>query len=155
MLGTVSYEAESRDLSLALVGDAMVNRRLDRYREPEYLAMVDILRSADLTISNLETQINEFEHAWAQKPDSISWQVGAPSVIDDLKWMGVGVVTTSNNHSYDYSEAGFLTTMRHLKERGLPFAGGGTSLPGARVAALLDLPPRPGAPMGASRTLFV
>jgi poly-gamma-glutamate synthesis protein (capsule biosynthesis protein) len=155
MLGNMPYEAESRSLSLALIGDAMVNRRLDRYREPDYLAMIDILRSADLTISNLETQINEFEHAWAQKPDSISWQVGSPSVIDDLKWMGVGVVTTSNNHSYDYSEAGFLTTMRHLKDRGLPFAGGGTNLAEARMPALLDLPRGRVAFMGASSTFSV
>ncbi len=155
MLSLVGYEAESRDLSIALVGDAMVNRKLDQYREPAYLAMVEILRSADLTLSNLETQINEFEPTWAQKPDSISWQVGAPERIDDLKWMGVGAVTISNNHSYDYGEAGFLATMRHLRTRGLPFAGGGMNLAEARTPAMLDLAQGRVAFMGATTTFSV
>ena len=154
MLSIVGYEAESRNLSVALVGDLMINRRLDQYREPAYLAMVEILRSADLTLSNLETQINEFEPSWAQKPDSISWQVGAPERIDDLKWMGIDAVTISNNHSYDYSEDGFLTTMRHLKTRGMPFAGGGMNLAEARAPAMLDLRQGRVAFMGGTTTFY-
>jgi poly-gamma-glutamate capsule biosynthesis protein CapA/YwtB (metallophosphatase superfamily) len=147
-----SYEAESGNLSLALVGDLMVNRRVRDFREPEYLRILEILRSADLTLANLETQINDFELSWAQKPDSISWQVGSPAVLDDLKWMGIRGVTVSNNHSYDYNEAGLLTTMRHLRDRGIPFAGGGLNLDDARSPALLDLPAGRVAVMGATTT---
>lgn len=148
----MSYEAESGNFSLALVGDMMMNRRVSSFREPEYIAMLDILRSADLTLANLETQINDFELTWAQKPDSISWQVGSPAVLDDLTWMGIRGVNVSNNHSYDYNEAGLLTTMRHLKERGIPFAGGGMNLDDARSPALLDLPQGRVAVMGATTT---
>ena len=123
----MSYEAEAGNFSVALVGDLMMNRRVHGFREPAFTALLDILRSADVGVANLETQINEFELSWAQKPDSISWQVGSPECLDDLKWMGIRAVTTSNNHSYDYNEAGLLATMRHLKARGLPCAGGGKS----------------------------
>jgi poly-gamma-glutamate synthesis protein (capsule biosynthesis protein) len=101
--------------------------------------MASILREADVALGNLETQINDFEVSWAQKPDSISWQVGSPACLDDLRWLGIDAVSTSNNHSYDYGEAGLLTTMRHLRERGIPFAGAGTDLDGARAPALIDL----------------
>jgi poly-gamma-glutamate capsule biosynthesis protein CapA/YwtB (metallophosphatase superfamily) len=148
----MTYEAEAGRLRLALVGDLMVNRRLSAFREPEWTGLLDLLRGADLTLANLETQINDFELSWAQKPDSISWQVGAPGCLDDLQSMGIGGVTISNNHSYDYNEAGLLTTMRHLRDRGIPFAGGGLQLDDARSPALIDLAPGRVAVMGATTT---
>jgi poly-gamma-glutamate capsule biosynthesis protein CapA/YwtB (metallophosphatase superfamily) len=148
----MTYEAETGDFSIAVVGDLMMNRRLAGFREPAFTALLDILRAADLTVGNLETQINDFEVNWAQKPGSISWQVGAPELLDDLKWAGIGAVTISNNHSYDFNEAGLLTTMRHLKARGIPYAGGGTTLDDARSPALIDLPPGRLALFGATTT---
>jgi poly-gamma-glutamate synthesis protein (capsule biosynthesis protein) len=135
----VPYEAEAGKISIALVGDAMINRRTAVHREPEYLALLDVVRSADFAVANLETQINEFEHTWAQKPGSISWQVGEPACLDDLRWMGFDAVTVASNHSFDFGEAGFLTTLRHVRERGLASAGGGTNLAEARAPAVVDL----------------
>jgi poly-gamma-glutamate capsule biosynthesis protein CapA/YwtB (metallophosphatase superfamily) len=146
------YQAEAGELSLALVGDVMVNRRLSPFGEAEYITLVDLLRGADLTLANLETQINDYELSWAQKPDSISWQVGNPTCLEDLRWLGIGAVTISNNHSYDYNEAGLLTTMRHLKERGVPFAGGGMTLDDARAPVLIDLAAGRVALLGATTT---
>ena len=148
----MTYEAESGNFTVALVGDLMVNRRLAGFREPEFTGLVEILQSADVTLANLETQINDFELPWAQKPDSISWQVGSPEILDDLKAMGIRGVTVSNNHSYDYNEAGLLTTMRHLKARGIAYAGGGANLDDARAPALVDLPRGRVALFGATTT---
>jgi poly-gamma-glutamate synthesis protein (capsule biosynthesis protein) len=136
----MQYEAEAGKITIALAGDAMINRRMAGHREPGYLRMLEVLRSADFTVANLETQINEFEHSWAQKPGSISWQVGEPACLDDLRWMGVDAVTVASNHSFDFNEAGFLTTLRHVRERGLAFAGGGMNLDEARAPAIADLP---------------
>lgn len=148
----MSYEAELGNISIAVVGDLMMNRRISGFREPAFLAMVDVLRSSDLVVGNLETQIHDFEMSWAQKPDSISWQVGAPECLDDLKWMGFGAVTTASNHSFDYNEAGFLATMENVKAHGLACAGGGSTLDGAHTPALLDLAPGRVALMGATTT---
>jgi hypothetical protein len=133
------YEAEAGRISIALVGDAMINRRMAVHREPEYLELIEVIRKADFGIANLETNINEFEHTWAQKPGSISWQVGPPGCLDDLAWMGFDAVTVASNHSYDFNEAGFLTTLRHVREHGLAAAGGGANLEEARAPAVVDL----------------
>jgi poly-gamma-glutamate capsule biosynthesis protein CapA/YwtB (metallophosphatase superfamily) len=148
----VAYEAELGNISIAVVGDVMMNRRLQGFREPEFLKMVDVLRASDVAIANLETQIHQFEMSWAQKPESISWQVGSPECLDDLRWMGFDAVTTASNHSYDYNEAGFLATMENVKAHGLAFAGGGSNLDAARAPVLLDRPRGRVALMGATTT---
>ena len=136
----MQYEAEAGNITIALAGDAMINRRVASHREPGYLELVELrLRSADFGTVNLETQINDFEHSWADKPGSVSWQVGPPGCLDDLRWMGFDAVTVASNHSFDFHEAGFLTTLRHVGERGLAFAGGGRNLEEARAPAILDL----------------
>ena len=58
------YEAERGDMSIAVVGDAMISRRMSPYREPDFLKLVELLRSADLSIANLEFLFHDFEHAW-------------------------------------------------------------------------------------------
>ena len=146
------YEAEAGNITIALVGDAMINRRMAVHREPEYLELIDIVRSADFATVNLETQINEYEHSWAQKRGSVSWQVGEPGCLDDLRWMGFDAVTVASNHSFDFNEAGFLTTLRHVRDRGLAAAGGGTNLDEARAPAILDLAPGRVALMAACST---
>ena len=41
------YEAERGDISIAVVGDAMISRRMREFREPAFLRLVDVLREAD------------------------------------------------------------------------------------------------------------
>ena len=52
--------------------------------------------------------------------------------------MGINAVTTANNHSFDFSEGGFLTTLEHCREVDLPHAGGGRNLDEARSPAYVD-----------------
>lgn len=35
------YEAESGDMSIAVVGDAMLSRRMQAFREPNFLKLVE------------------------------------------------------------------------------------------------------------------
>ena len=122
----MQYEAEAGNITIALAGDAMINRRVavpPGAGVPGAGSRSSAPRTSPLV--NLETQINEFEHSWAKKPGSISWQVGEPGCLDDLSWMGFDAVTVASNHSFDFNEAGFLTTLRHVRERGLAAAGGG------------------------------
>ena len=49
------YEEQSGDIRMALVGDALISRRLIAHREPRFLALRDILQSADVSIANSET----------------------------------------------------------------------------------------------------
>ncbi len=51
------YESEQGHITLALSGDIMPSRRLAVYREPEFLALRDLLRGADASFANLESLV--------------------------------------------------------------------------------------------------
>ena len=60
----MTYDAEKRDISIAVVGDAMISRRMQSFREPHFLKLVDILRNADVSIANLEFLFHDYESTW-------------------------------------------------------------------------------------------
>src|SRR5690242_8310503 len=97
------YEAENGKISIAVTGDAMISRRMSRFREPEFLSLIDLLRGADVTIANLEFLFHDFEDSW-QWDGGGTYTRGDPRNLNELKWMGIDGVLTANNHSFDYSE---------------------------------------------------
>ena len=79
------------------------------------------LEKPDLMFANLETPI-------APKADqgSRSFVFNAPvATASALKHAGIDVVSVANNHSYDQGPKGFIETLEHLDEVGLPYVGGG------------------------------
>ena len=48
------YDSEAGDFSIVLTGDTMLSRRLTPFTEAPYLAIKDILQSADAAFTNLE-----------------------------------------------------------------------------------------------------
>ena len=48
------YEAEQGNVSIAVGGDAMITRGMAPFREPRFLELVELLRSADASVVNLE-----------------------------------------------------------------------------------------------------
>jgi hypothetical protein len=58
------YEAERGDISIAVVGDAMLSRRLQAFREPHFLKLVELIRQTDVSIANLEFLFHDYEHSW-------------------------------------------------------------------------------------------
>ena len=130
------YNAELGDISIAVGGDAMITRRMKAFNEPEFLSLIDILRRADVSVVNLEMLFHDYESSW-QWSDA-TYTRSDPHNLDELKWMGIDAVTTANNHSFDFSEGGFLTTLNHCKEIDLPAAGGGVDIDQARSPAYVD-----------------
>lgn len=144
------YDAERGDIAIAVVGDAMLSRRLRAFRELEFLKLVELVRNADVSIANLEFLFHNYESSW-------QWTRGTytrsdPNNLHELQWMGFDAVLTANNHAYDFSEGGFLTTLKHLDELGIPHAGGGTDLDHSRAPAYVDSPRGRVAVMAASST---
>ncbi len=132
------YEAEQGDMSIAVVGDAMLSRRLRAFREPHFLKLVELIRETDVSIANLEFLFHDYEHLW-------QWTHGTytrsePKNLQELKWMGFDGVFTANNHAFDFSEGGFLTTLDHLDHMDIPHAGGGKDLDHARAPTYIDSP---------------
>ena len=133
------YDAEGGDFTIALTGDCMLTRRLSVFGEERFQALVNILRETDATFTNLETTV----HTWDEGTPGITqgtFMTTDPSLLKDLKWTGIKIVSCANNHAFDYGEGGILATIKHLDEAGLVHAGSGKNLAEARVPAYLDTP---------------
>jgi hypothetical protein len=130
------YEAERGDISIAVVGDAMISRRMREFREPQFLKLVDLVRGADVSLANLEFLFHDFESSWGWSHGT--YTRGDHRLLDELTWMGFDGVFTANNHSFDFSEGGFLTTLKHLNDRNIPHAGGGKDIDHARAPGYVD-----------------
>ena len=144
------YDAERRDISIALGGDAMITRRMQAFQEPPFLRLRDLLHGADVSLVNLEMLFHDYESSWQWS--SATYTRSAPRNLAELKWLGIDAVTTANNHSFDFSEGGFLTTLEHCKAADLACAGGGRNLDEARAPAYVDSRRGRVAVMGATST---
>ncbi|MFQ5903414.1 MAG: CapA family protein [Candidatus Binatia bacterium] len=133
------YDSEHGDISIALTGDTMLTRRLSVYGEARYQGLVKILREMDATFTNLETTV----HTWDEGSPGITrgtFMTTEPWLLEELKWMGIKMVSCANNHAFDYGESGILATIRHLDEAGVMHAGSGRNLAEARAPGYLDTP---------------
>ena len=125
----MAYTEDSGDITFAFTGDAMPTRRISVHAEPEFLAVAELLRGADVSIANSETLFHEFEgYPVADSGPYGTYVATHPDVIDDLRWLGLDLVSTANNHCVDYGELGLLANLDNLEARGLPHAGTGRSL---------------------------
>ena len=132
------YNAQTKDISIAVGGDAMITRKMSPHNEKDFLKLIDILRQADCSVVNLEMLFHDYEHSWEYSGGTPTRS--DPRNITELQWMGIDAVTTANNHAYDFSEGGFLTTLEHCREFDMPQAGGGKNLDAARSPAYVDSP---------------
>jgi poly-gamma-glutamate synthesis protein (capsule biosynthesis protein) len=122
----VIYDAERRDISIAVAGDAMITRRMKAFQEDQFLKLVDVLRQADVSVANLEMLFHDYESSWQWR--GATYTRSDPRNLEELKWMGIDAGTTASNHSYDFSEGGFLTTLEHCRKVDLHQAGGGRGI---------------------------
>jgi poly-gamma-glutamate capsule biosynthesis protein CapA/YwtB (metallophosphatase superfamily) len=133
------YDADAGDLDVALAGDLMLTRKFSTARELKFLALRDLLNNADASFANLEGSVRN----WDEGTPGITvgtYMTTPPELLDEVKWLGIKIVSCANNHAYDYGEAGLLATIRHLDATGIPHSGSGRNLAEARAPAFLDTP---------------
>jgi len=131
------YESEKGNFSIALAGDTMLTRKLTPFNEERFLSLREILRRADAAFANLEGTV----HTWDEGTPGITqgtFMTTEPKLLDDLKWLGISMVSCANNHAVDYGEGGVLANIKHLDEAGLVHAGTGKNLAEARAPNYLD-----------------
>ncbi|MBI2304502.1 MAG: CapA family protein [Chloroflexi bacterium] len=131
------YESETGDITIVLAGDIMLTRRLSVYREERFLALRELLHSGDVTFANFESSAREYEEG-TPSPTGATFMTTEPSLLEEIKWLGVNLVSCANNHSYDYGEGGVLATIRNMRAKGIPFAGIGANLGEARSPAYAE-----------------
>jgi len=125
--------------SVASVGDLLLARPQSQTPDPEMQKVLTLLRSADVTIANQEGMAFDLKtyRGWAYGAGQV-WAY--PSMAQDYRAMGIGMVSVANNHSMDWGPIGLFDSMRLLDAAGIAHAGGGRDLKEARSAGFLDTP---------------
>lgn len=80
------------------------------------------LLRADLVFVNLESQLTD-QHGETQHPTDRLIFCGPPQAAQSLKRAGITIVSTANNHAFDYGLKGLLETIALLNEAGIAFVG--------------------------------
>lgn len=128
---------EEDTFSMALTGDSIITMKLSVYREPEFLNMIELIRSADVAFTNLEMLFHDYE-PYPMHESGGTYMRAAPAMAKELAWAGFDMVSRANNHTGDYGVLGMRLTTKYTAEAGLLQAGTGESLAEAREAKFLE-----------------
>jgi poly-gamma-glutamate capsule biosynthesis protein CapA/YwtB (metallophosphatase superfamily) len=136
-------QANVRDgFTVAAVGDLVVDDALTPLLERRSPGLLELLRSADVTVGNFEGTAADLRTfgGWPEAEPGGSWLISTPAVPADLRRMGFDLVSRANNHTTDWGVAGMRATDRLLTEAGLVHAGTGETLADARAPRFLVTP---------------
>jgi poly-gamma-glutamate capsule biosynthesis protein CapA/YwtB (metallophosphatase superfamily) len=131
----VRYETDSGSIKMVLTGDSLITRRMSVFEEPDFMGLVQLLRDADVAVTNAEMLFHNFEDSPSVPGTALR---ADPAMIEELQWMGINLVCAANNHNYDYGENGLMTHIQNLRRSGLVYAGIGESMGEAREPHYLD-----------------
>ncbi|MBI4081305.1 MAG: CapA family protein [Candidatus Lambdaproteobacteria bacterium] len=120
--------------NIVLAGECMASRPFSKCEDPDFLKVIEKLRSSDLTYAHLEMNFADFhELEWPVRGDWVaSFMIADAEVADDFRWAGVDMLSLAHNHSFDWGPAGILSTIRHCRRAGIACAGTGRDLEEAR-----------------------
>ncbi len=114
-------------MSLLLFGDVNLGRSLgkeilDGNIDYPFAKMKGMLRSADAVFVNLESPLTDQNGETESRVSNFIF-CGPPQGAGVLKRAGISVVSTANNHAYDYSLKGLRETVRLLDSVGVRHVG--------------------------------
>lgn len=127
-------------VSLFLAGDMIVMRPLSDVDDARFLELIEAIRRADVAVVNLETLFHRFE-GYPQADSGGTYMATAPEIADDLAWAGIDMVSSANNHAFDYGAIGVIENLTILAEADIIAAGTGADLQRARAARFFRKPP--------------
>ena len=92
--------------------------------------VVDKMKNSDIMVANNEFAITDSDN----KISKLYNFKAKPERINIYKEMGVDLVSTANNHVYDYGEEGLLDTIKNLDEYNISNVGAGKNIDDAKEA---------------------
>ncbi|MGW0821087.1 CapA family protein [Streptomyces sp. NPDC002845] len=129
------------DWSVAIAGECMVTRPFSMHSESEFLGIRELFDRADVAYAHLEMNFGRFSEVHPGRGDWFgSYMLADPGIARELRWLGVDVMSTANNHSLDFGARGLLSTTEALRGAGLAGAGTGRDLDEARTPAFVETP---------------
>jgi poly-gamma-glutamate synthesis protein (capsule biosynthesis protein) len=129
-------------LVILAAGDVEMGRAMGKrlLREPTYepfTTIAPLLASADVRFANLEGPISD-QHGETMSPNNMLIFNGPPAGADALARARFTIVSTANNHAWDYGKSAMLETLAHLDRVGVLHAGTGASREAAHKAAIVE-----------------
>lgn len=121
--------AESEPISLIFVGDINMGRLTGQKIlagdvDFPFANISDVLRDADITFGNLESQLRETGGV-TQSPTNEFTFSGPTQAAVTLKNAGFDIVSLANNHMWDYGMEGLTQTIAALDAQGIKHTGAG------------------------------
>lgn len=133
-------ETPGRRVILMAVGDIMLGRTIGEMIEtigPQapFLDTADTLRSADITVGNLECPISD-----RGEPEPKTYAFRAPVAAgESLAYAGFDLVNLANNHSLDYGPQALSDTLEILVANGVQAVGAGMNATQAYSPAFIEV----------------
>lgn len=126
--------------TLVATGDLLIDDVLLPRLLRESPQLVELLRSADVTVGNFESTAIDLATfgGWPEAEAGGAWVISSPKVPRDLAAMGFDLVSRANNHTTDFGVRGMRSTDDLLDEAGLVHAGTGNTLAAARAPRFLQ-----------------
>ncbi|MCK1581834.1 CapA family protein [Bradyrhizobium sp. 168] len=128
--------------TMVAVGDLIVTRPLTKGRDLGFGTVVELLRDADVTFGNMETNLFDIR-SFSGSPQAEyggAYHISLPELGPDLKLMGFNLLSRANNHSFDWGVEGMRETSRVLDQNGIIHSGVGENLAQASAPHFLETP---------------
>jgi poly-gamma-glutamate capsule biosynthesis protein CapA/YwtB (metallophosphatase superfamily) len=114
---------------LAAGGDVNLGRECGQaiLRDPGYAPLSGLgpaWKGADARFANLESQLSD-QSGETQSPSHRLIFTGPPGGAEVLSLSGIDVVSTANNHAWDYGKSALLETLANLERAGVGHVGTG------------------------------
>ena len=129
--------------TIAVLGDVMLGRAVGERLagDPEAAwsdELVELTRSCDLVVANLECCLSERGRPTDLLPGKPFFFRGPPQMVRALQALGNVAVGLANNHALDYGPEALLDTLEILAGAGIPLAGAGRDEQDARRGVVAD-----------------
>lgn len=120
---------------IALLGQALIQHLShDASLWPGRAAIAEVLKDYDVVFSNFETVIKG-ARAGTPTREALTLHAATPDVFDTLRAVHINLMSTSNNHAFDFNTGGILDTIDAFIAAKMPFAGTGRTLAEAAAPA--------------------
>jgi len=125
-------------LTVTGTGDSLfVSDMPKEYTDGPINTVADFIKQCDIRMTNLETNLTDFEY-YGGAYSGGTWLNTRRVVLNDLLRYGFNYFGNANNHAFDYSFNGLLSTIDTLDAAKLAHSGTGRSLAEATKPAILE-----------------
>jgi poly-gamma-glutamate synthesis protein (capsule biosynthesis protein) len=125
-------------LTLAAVGDCLPSRRVSELKDPDFLALVDLLRGTDAVWGNCESVLADAGQVYPAPKGGDPHDLADPGAADEFRFLGLRLMGMANNHTLDYGNEGLFATLANLDRVGIAHAGAGVDLAQASRPGVFD-----------------